>query len=361
MLFPDCIAEGVTNDDDSLDRNSKYSSNCMEECHSALTEFERMENKADDDLINAMEQGRHVNNEEPATLDITTIVDDESKMLTEGLPPSTSVVARITYNKDVNWHLMERDNTDMNSLKLSADGTDISGVPIQSVSRFLTNSSDRIGRILTNPNMNLKKGINRKTALVLFNKIAEQFNMRKMGMLSRFCEEKIHYLVKKLWENDPKIADQESSVMPQSFYHYVHSWGIIDVYNSENKVDKYDATANYFNHHLDDVRYCIENKMNALTYITQMCTSAIFYSSNNNQAKYILALKEMTNGMMKGGEYYRGVYQWDQCTQPPSYHQQIVAQPQPLYYQTAASAPFLIQEQNDVASAGADSQPGIEI
>ena len=183
--------------------------------------------------------------------------------------------------------MQERDNTNMNSLRLGEDGVDISGVPIQSVSRFLTNSNDRIGRILTNPNMTLKKVITRKTAMVLFNKLAEQFNMRKIQMLMRNCEPKVLYLIRKLWQNDERITNRDSSILPQSFYTHVHSWGLIDVYNSENKVEKFDTTASYFNHNVPDILYCIENKMNALTYITQMCTGAIFYASNVNHGKYI--------------------------------------------------------------------------
>ena len=52
--------------------------------------------------------------------------------------------------------------------------------------------------------------------------------------------------------------------------------------------------------------------MNALSYVTQMCTAAIFYLSNCNNTKYIQAVNEMNNGLMNGGDYYRGTHQWEQ-------------------------------------------------
>ena len=251
-------------------------------------------------------------------------IDESAK----DLPLPSNVVPRIMYSRDVEWHLQERDNTNMNSLKLDENGVDKAGKPIPSVSKFLTNSNDRIGRILTNPNMTLKKVINRQTALVLFNKIAEQFNMRKIEMLKRDCQANILSLVKKLWLSDGGLLS-ENSIMPASFYNYVHSWDVINIYNSDNKVEKFNATASYFNHNMADILYCIDNKMISLTYITQMCSGAVYYASNSNHTKYIQALNEMNNGLMNGADYYRSSQQWDQ--------QQQQRQQQHQYFQQQAA------------------------
>ena len=311
LLFPDNHEEiGVTL---SPLPATPITAAAVDECVDILTSFEELEardvakhdkEKAEAAILEEEEQQQQVHEE---------LVDDET---IKGLPLISNVVPRIMYSKDVEWHLQERDNTNMNSLKLGENGVDTSGIPIQSVSRFLTNSNDRIGRILTNPNMTLKKVINRKTALVLFNKMAEQFNMRKIEMLKRDCQSNVLHLIKKLWLNEEGMLS-ESSVLPASFYNYVHAWDTIDIYNSENKVEKFNATATYFNCHMADILYCIENKMNALTYITQMCTGAVFYASNSNHTKFIQALNEMNNGLMNGADYYRGMQQWD-----PHYYQQ---------------------------------------
>ena len=223
---------------------------------------------------------------------------DENK----GLPAATNVVPRILYSEDVNWHLQDRDNTNMNSLRVGPDGKDTSGTPIASISRFLTNSCDRIGRMMTNPNMNLKD-INRRTALVMFNKIAEQFNMHKMEMLKNDCPDFVFATIGSLWLN---------GAVPKFFFDYVHSWDNISIYMSDSKVEKFNATASYFNMHMPEILFCIEKRFNAITYATQMCTAPVYYASNVNHTKFVQSLHELNNGGVNGADYYKNSFQRQQ-------------------------------------------------